>query len=68
MPSFGSFGRVIGNRRNWPVIGAAGALVFLGSQLLQSLGLDSAGWMIALIVLVTIAAARYFQTSTEDLL
>lgn len=68
MPSFGSVGRAIGNRRNWLVIGAAGALVFLGSQLLQSLGLDSAGWMIALIVIITIAARRYFQTSTKNLL
>ena len=66
MPSFGSFDRAIGNRRNWPVIGAAGALVFLGSQLLKSLGFDSASWIIALIVLVTIAAARFVQTSTED--
>jgi hypothetical protein len=68
MPSFGSVGRAIANRQNWPVFGAAGALVFLGSQLLKSLALDSAGGIMALIVLITIVANPYFQTSTEDLL
>lgn len=55
MISFASLGQTVSNRRNWPAILCAGALVFLGQQLLEGAGFTSGLWIIALIVLASLA-------------
>jgi hypothetical protein len=63
MLSFKSVGQAIDDRRNWPIMALAGALVFLGSQIFEALGLDSAAWMIALIVIIALAARPFIRSS-----
>lgn len=66
MLSFRSVGRVVNDRRNWPVIIISGAAVFFGSQLFEAFGLDSAVWVIALIAIIAIAARSFIKTSPID--
>ena len=66
MLSFRSIGRAVYDRRNWPVIFMAGAVVFLGSQFFEALGLDSSVWVIASIVIMALAARPFVKTSASD--
>ena len=52
--------------RNWPLIFTAGALVFIGSQIFEVLGFDSAVWIIALIFMISFAARPFIKTWRQD--
>ena len=56
-----NLGRTIGDRRNWPALIMAGALTFLGAQLLDLFGLDSALWMFPVIALAALAARPFLK-------
>ena len=66
MLSFRSIERVVNDRRNWPVIIVAGAVVFIGSLLFEAFGLDSAVWVIALIAIIAIAVRSFIKTSPKS--
>lgn len=66
MISFQSVGRVVNDRRNWPVIIISGAAVFIGSQLFEAFGLDSAVWIITLIAIIAMVARSFIKTSPID--
>ena len=65
MLSFRSVVRVVNERRNWLVILIAGSVVFLGSELFEAIGLDSAVWTVALIVMIAIAARPLINASPK---
>ena len=66
MLSFRNLGLAINDRQNWPVIISAGAAVFLGSQIFEALGVESAVWTIALIFVISLAARPYVKMSRYD--
>lgn len=65
MISFQSVGRVVNDRRNWPVILFAGALAFLGSEVFDAIGLDSVVWTVALIFIIAVAARPFIKASPK---
>jgi len=54
------------DRRNWPIIAIAGALTFLGSQIFEAWGLDSAAWIIGLIAIIALAARPFIRSSSSS--
>jgi hypothetical protein len=54
LPSYNSISRALGDKRNWAAFLLAGAVVFLGAQVLEAWDFNSAASVIALIALATL--------------